>query len=66
MSYTVIGVLPRDFHLPGVWGGMDQKKPQLFVPLNTSSIQAKPVLENRNLMSLCPPASLVSRWSTQS
>jgi putative ABC transport system permease protein len=33
-SYTVIGVLPRQFHLPATYGGDDQKKPDVWVPLS--------------------------------
>ena len=47
--YSVIGVLPRSFKLPGAWGGLDTKKPQLFVPLNTSAHQPDEVLTGRNL-----------------
>jgi putative ABC transport system permease protein len=32
--YTVVGVLPRSFHLSAMWGDLDQKKVELFVPLN--------------------------------
>jgi putative ABC transport system permease protein len=33
-AYTVIGVLPPRFHLPAMWKGMDQKKPEVWVPLS--------------------------------
>jgi putative ABC transport system permease protein len=33
-SYTIIGVLPPRFHLPAMWEGMDQKKPEVWVPLS--------------------------------
>jgi putative ABC transport system permease protein len=33
-AYTIIGVLPPRFHLPAMWQGMDQKKPQVWVPLS--------------------------------
>jgi putative ABC transport system permease protein len=36
-SYTVIGVWPPDFHLPAVWQGFDQKKPAVWLPLDTRS-----------------------------
>ena len=32
--YTIIGVLPPHFHLPAMWEGMDQKKPEVWVPLS--------------------------------
>jgi putative ABC transport system permease protein len=33
-AYTIIGVLPARFHLPAMWAGMDQKKPEVWVPLS--------------------------------
>jgi putative ABC transport system permease protein len=33
-AYTVIGVLPPGFHLPATWEGMDQIKPEVWVPLS--------------------------------
>jgi predicted permease len=33
-SYTIIGVLPPRFHLPAVAQGMDQMKPEVWVPLS--------------------------------
>ena len=33
-SYTVIGVLPPRFYLPATWEGMDQQKPDVWVPLS--------------------------------
>jgi putative ABC transport system permease protein len=33
-SYIIIGVLPPRFHLPAVAQGMDQMKPQVWVPLS--------------------------------
>lgn len=32
--YTIIGVLPPAVAFPSIWGGMDQKKPQLWLPLD--------------------------------
>jgi len=34
VSYTIIGVLPPRFHLPAVAQGMDQMKPDVWVPLS--------------------------------
>ena len=31
-NYTVIGVLPRQFHLPGLRGGMEEFRPEIWVP----------------------------------
>jgi putative ABC transport system permease protein len=33
-AYTVVGVLPPKFHLPATWEGMDQRKPEVWVPLS--------------------------------
>ena len=33
-TYTIIGVLPPRFHLPAMWEGLDQKKPEVWVPLS--------------------------------
>ena len=33
-AYTVVGVLPPKFHLPATWEGMDQRKPDVWVPLS--------------------------------
>jgi putative ABC transport system permease protein len=34
VAYTIIGVLAPRFHLPAMWEGMDQKKPEVWVPLS--------------------------------
>ncbi|MGO4883855.1 MAG: ABC transporter permease [Bryobacteraceae bacterium] len=31
-NYTVVGVLPREFHLPSLRGGMEEFKPEVWVP----------------------------------
>ncbi len=33
-QYEIVGVLPRGFQMPAVWGGFDQKKPKMWVPLD--------------------------------
>ena len=33
-SYTVIGVLPADFHLPALFQGMDVRRPDVWLPLS--------------------------------
>jgi putative ABC transport system permease protein len=48
-QYSIIGVLPRSFKLPGVLGGMDVKKPVLFLPLNPSPNQPADDLTDRKL-----------------
>ncbi len=32
--YTIVGVLPPGVAFPAVWGGMEQKKPRLWLPLD--------------------------------
>jgi putative ABC transport system permease protein len=31
VPYTIVGVLPAEFHLPAMWEGFDQKKPDVWV-----------------------------------
>jgi putative ABC transport system permease protein len=38
-EYKIIGVWPADFHMPALWGGMDQKKPAIWTPLNMRAEQ---------------------------
>lgn len=49
-AYNVIGVLPAKFHLPAMWEGMDQKKPEIWTPLNVAASQPEAVLQNNQLM----------------
>jgi putative ABC transport system permease protein len=35
-SYTVIGVLPSDFHLPALFQGFDVRRPDIWLPKNTT------------------------------
>ena len=46
VNYRIIGVLPARFHLPAMWEGLSQDKPDVWIPMNTSSGQAKEVLQN--------------------
>ena len=49
VNYRIIGVLPASFHLPAMWQGLSQDKPQVWLPMNTSSNQPKEaVLSNDN------------------
>ena len=34
--YTIAGVLPASFQLPALWEGLDQKKPDVWLPLNVN------------------------------
>jgi putative ABC transport system permease protein len=46
----IVGVLPRDFHMTAMWGGFDQPKPEVWMPLNTSSSQGLEQLQQNVLM----------------
>ncbi len=47
-DYTIIGVWPADFHMPALWGGLDQRKPVVWTPLNMREDQPKDAMVNRN------------------
>ena len=34
VAYTVVGILPSAFHLPATFEGMDQNKPDVWIPLS--------------------------------
>jgi predicted permease len=53
-TYTVIGVLEKKFHLPATWEGMDQRRPEVWVPL--SRLWGKPEEDHRK--QLLVPARL--------
>jgi len=36
--YTIIGVLPPEFHLPAKWEGFDQKKPDVWLTMSTAGM----------------------------
>src|SRR5260221_2749043 len=48
VTYKIVGVLPRPFRLMATYGGFDQKKPDLWVPLDESTSQPVPVLQSRS------------------
>jgi predicted permease len=47
--YTVVGVLPPEFHLPAAREGQDQHSPKLWVPYDETAMQ-NPVEANRRKM----------------
>ena len=47
--YTIVGVLPSEFHLPAAREGQDQHSPKLWVPYDSSATQ-NPVEANRRKM----------------
>ncbi len=48
-NYTVIGVLPRQFHLPSLRGGMEEFKPEVWVPADVDPKRNEPHLTDRRL-----------------
>jgi putative ABC transport system permease protein len=49
VAYTIVGVLPPEFHLPAAREGQDQHSPKLWVPYD-SSVNQNPVEANRRKM----------------
>src|SRR5437763_6786257 len=47
--YTIVGVLPPEFHLPAAREGQDQHSPKLWVPYDSAATQ-NPVEANRRKM----------------
>ena len=43
----IAGVLPATFQLPAMWEGMDQKKPEIWIPLDTSETGNESALDAR-------------------
>src|SRR5207253_913574 len=46
-NLTIAGVLPTEFHLPAFWEGMDQSKPEVWMPLNTDRKQDEKILRDQ-------------------
>ncbi len=49
VAYTIVGILPPEFHLPAAREGQDQHSPKLWVPYDSSATQ-NPVEANRRKM----------------
>jgi putative ABC transport system permease protein len=49
VAYTIVGILPPEFHLPAAREGHDQHSPKLWVPYDSSATQ-NPVEANRRKM----------------
>jgi predicted permease len=47
-DYSIIGVWPADLRMPAMWGGLDQRKPQVWIPLNMVRDQPKDAMVNRD------------------
>ena len=66
INYRIIGVLPASFHLPGMWQGLSQDKPEVWTPMSLAANQPKAVLQdNANIVlgRLKPGASLAQARS---
>ncbi|MGC9948649.1 MAG: ABC transporter permease [Bryobacteraceae bacterium] len=48
-NYTVVGVLPRQFHLPSLRGGMEEFKPEIWVPADVDPQRNAQHLTDRRL-----------------
>jgi predicted permease len=53
VPYTVVGVLPKDFHLPGLYQGIAEYKPDIWLPLPTISVTDPPQLAKRHRLIVC-------------
>jgi len=45
--YSVVGVLPPGFHLPSMWEGFDQKKPDVWIPIGAAGL-SQAEIQQRN------------------
>lgn len=66
IDYRIIGVLPAGFHLPGMWQGLSQDKPEIWTPMNLAANQPRAVLQDNAdivLGRLKPGASLAQARS---
>ncbi|HJU10015.1 MAG TPA: ABC transporter permease, partial [Candidatus Binataceae bacterium] len=49
--YTIIGVLPKEFHLPNIFQGLSEYKPDIWIPLPPISANDPPLAsKRRNLL----------------
>ena len=48
--YTIVGVWPASFHMAGIWQGIDQLNPDLWLPLDTRADQPAERIWNRELL----------------
>jgi len=49
-TYTVIGVMPRDFYLPATLGGEHQGRPDVYIPL--SRTWTRPEVDRQSILSV--------------
>ena len=48
--YTIIGVLPPEFHLPAMWEGFDQKKPDVWLTMSAAGMSEDELAQRRNFV----------------
>jgi putative ABC transport system permease protein len=48
--YTIIGVLPPEFHLPAMWEGFDQKKPDVWLVMNAAGLSEDELQGRQNFV----------------
>src|SRR2546423_5324767 len=49
LAYTIVGVLPPDFHLPAAREGQDQHSPKLWVPYDETATQNQAEAKRRKM-----------------
>src|SRR5256714_9548640 len=49
LAYTIVGVLPADFHLPAAREGQDQHSPKLWVPYDETATQNQAEAKRRKM-----------------
>src|SRR4029077_14284357 len=47
VPYTIVGVLPRRFHLPNIFQGLFEYKPDVWIPLSPISANDPPLTSRR-------------------
>ena len=50
VPYTIAGVLPPDFHLPAMWEGFDQKKPDVWLPMSPAGMTGDELAARQNFV----------------
>src|ERR1017187_3124951 len=53
--YTIIGVLPPEFHLPAMWEGFDQKKPDVWLTMSAAGMSEDELRGRQTLRSEIVP-----------
>lgn len=53
VPYTIIGVLPRQFHLPALFAGISEYKPDVWAPLTKVSVADDPQMAKWRRLRVC-------------